>query len=41
MAELRPEPQAFAGAARERLARVHNVQVRVVPIDVLPESVRR
>jgi predicted transcriptional regulator/DNA-binding XRE family transcriptional regulator len=41
VAELRPEPQAFAGAARERLARAHNVQVRVVPIDVLPESVRR
>jgi len=41
VAELRPEPQAFAGAARERLSRVHNVQVRVVPIDVLPESVRR
>jgi hypothetical protein len=41
VAELRPEPQAFAGAARERLARVYGVQVRVVPIDVLPESVRR
>ncbi len=41
VAELRPEPQAFAGAARERLSRVHGVQVRVVPIDVLPESVRR
>lgn len=41
VAELRPEPQAFAGAARERLARVHGVQVRVVPVDVLPESVRR
>ena len=41
VAELQPEPQAFAGAARERLSRVHGVQVRVVPIDVLPESVRR
>ena len=41
VAQLRPEPQAFAGAARERLAHVHGVQVRVVPVDVLPESVRR
>jgi XRE family transcriptional regulator, fatty acid utilization regulator len=39
--QLKPEPQAFAGAARERLAHVHGVQVRVVPVDVLPESVRR
>ncbi|MFN4175885.1 short-chain fatty acyl-CoA regulator family protein [Phenylobacterium sp.] len=41
VAELRPEPQDFAAAARERLLRRHNVQVRVVPVDVLPESVRR
>jgi predicted transcriptional regulator/transcriptional regulator with XRE-family HTH domain len=39
--QLKPEPQAFAGVARERLSRVHGVQVRVVPVDVLPESVRR
>lgn len=38
---LRPEPQDFASAARERLAKVHGIQVRVVPVDVLPESVRR
>lgn len=39
--ELRPEPQDFAAAARERLAKRHGIQVRVVPVDVLPESVRR
>jgi predicted transcriptional regulator/transcriptional regulator with XRE-family HTH domain len=31
----------FGAAARERLAKKHGVQVRVVPVDVLPESVRR
>ncbi|ACG79618.1 predicted transcriptional regulator [Phenylobacterium zucineum HLK1] len=41
VADLKPEPQDFAAAARERLLRKHNVQVRVVPVDVLPESVRR
>ena len=40
-AELKPEPQDFVAAARERLAKKHNIQVRVVPVDVLPESVRR
>jgi predicted transcriptional regulator/transcriptional regulator with XRE-family HTH domain len=35
------EPQEFAWAARERLAKSHGVQVRVVPAEVLPESVRR
>jgi predicted transcriptional regulator/DNA-binding XRE family transcriptional regulator len=40
-AELKPEPQEFAAAARERLAKRHGIQVRVVPVDVLPESVRR
>ncbi|HEX3699412.1 MAG TPA: short-chain fatty acyl-CoA regulator family protein [Phenylobacterium sp.] len=40
-AELKPEPQDFLAAARERLARKHGIQVRVVPVDVLPESVRR
>jgi len=39
--ELRPELQGFAAAARARLADAHGVQVRVVPIDVLPDSVRR
>lgn len=41
VAELAYEPQDFPSAARERLARRHGVQVRVVPLDVLPESVRR
>ena len=40
-AALKTEPQDFAAAARERLARTHAIQVRVVPVDVLPESVRR
>lgn len=40
-ADLKPEPQDFAAAARERLAKRHGIQVRVVPVDVLPESVRR
>jgi predicted transcriptional regulator/transcriptional regulator with XRE-family HTH domain len=35
------EPQEFAWRARERLAKTHGIQVRVVPIEVLPESVRR
>lgn len=38
-AELKSDD--FAAAARERLAKKHNVQVRIVPVDVLPESVRR
>ncbi|HEY0437871.1 MAG TPA: short-chain fatty acyl-CoA regulator family protein [Phenylobacterium sp.] len=40
-AELKPEPQDFAAAARERLLSRHGIAVRVVPVDVLPESVRR
>lgn len=40
-AELKPEPQDFPGAARERLMKKHGIGVRVVPVDVLPESVRR
>jgi XRE family transcriptional regulator, fatty acid utilization regulator len=40
-AELKPEPQGFAVAARQRLADRHGVQVRVVPTEVLPDSVRR
>jgi predicted transcriptional regulator/transcriptional regulator with XRE-family HTH domain len=35
------EAQDFAWAARDRLAKTHGIQVRVVPVDVLPESVRR
>jgi predicted transcriptional regulator len=40
-ATLQSEPQGFAAAARTRLADRHGVQVRVVPIEVLPDSVRR
>jgi predicted transcriptional regulator/transcriptional regulator with XRE-family HTH domain len=39
--ELHPEPQDFAVAARERLARVHRIEVRVAPLEVLPDSLRR
>ena len=41
LADLAAEPQDFAAAARARLAAKHGIQVRVVPLDVLPESVRR
>jgi len=41
LADLAAEPQDFAPAARARLAARHGIQVRVVPLDVLPESVRR
>jgi predicted transcriptional regulator/transcriptional regulator with XRE-family HTH domain len=41
VAELKPEPQDFAAAARQRLADRHGVQVRVVPLEVLPDSIRR
>ncbi len=40
-AELKPEPQDFAAAARRRLTERHGIQVRVVPLDVLPDSIRR
>jgi len=39
--DMAVEPQEFAWQARERLARKHGIQVRVVPVEVLPESVRR
>jgi hypothetical protein len=39
--ELKADPQGFATAARQRLAERHGIQVRVVPIDLLPDSVRR
>ncbi|HEY3799853.1 MAG TPA: short-chain fatty acyl-CoA regulator family protein [Caulobacteraceae bacterium] len=39
--ELKPEPQDFAAAGRQRLADRHGIQVRVAPRDVLPDSVRR
>jgi predicted transcriptional regulator/DNA-binding XRE family transcriptional regulator len=40
-AEMRPELQGFDAAARARLAERHGVQVRVVPMDLLPDSIRR
>lgn len=40
-AALGPEPASFAAAARRRLDERHSVQVRVVPMEVLPDSVRR
>ncbi|MGI8839172.1 MAG: helix-turn-helix domain-containing protein [Caulobacteraceae bacterium] len=40
-AELAPEPLGFAAAARARLAERHGIEVRVVPREVLPDSVRR
>ncbi|HEX3406912.1 MAG TPA: short-chain fatty acyl-CoA regulator family protein [Caulobacteraceae bacterium] len=39
--ELKPEPQGFFSAGRERLSDRHGVQVRVAPAEVLPDSVRR
>jgi predicted transcriptional regulator/transcriptional regulator with XRE-family HTH domain len=39
--ELKAEPPDFAAAARQRLADRHGIQVRVVPVEVLPDSVRR
>ena len=41
LVELAVEPQGFMAAARDRLASRHGIQVRVVPLEVLPESVRR
>jgi predicted transcriptional regulator/DNA-binding XRE family transcriptional regulator len=38
---LQAEPQDFVVKARERLAARFGVQVRVVPVDVLSESIRR
>jgi hypothetical protein len=40
-AELKPEPQGFAAAARQRLADGHGIRVQVTPAEVLPDSVRR
>jgi hypothetical protein len=39
--ELRPEPQGFEAAGRARLAERYGVQVRIAPVDVLPDSIRR
>ncbi len=38
--ELRPEPQAFATAARARLAERHGVTVRIAPREVLADQLR-
>ena len=40
-AELAPEPQGFWAAARERLAERHGVEVRVMPGDLMPDTLRR
>jgi predicted transcriptional regulator/transcriptional regulator with XRE-family HTH domain len=39
--DMGAEPQDLAWAARERLTKKHNIQVRVAPVEVLPDSVRR
>ncbi len=39
--ELAAEPLGFAIAGRQRLLERHGVQVRVMPAEVLPDSVRR
>jgi predicted transcriptional regulator/transcriptional regulator with XRE-family HTH domain len=39
--EVKAEPQGFFAAGRERLAERHGISVRVVPAEVLPDSVRR
>jgi predicted transcriptional regulator len=38
---LPPSPQDFAAAARERLAERHRIEVRIVPVEVLSDSLRR
>lgn len=38
---LKPEPLGFADAAAARLKSEHGVSVRVMPMEVLPDSVRR
>jgi hypothetical protein len=35
------DAQDFAASARERLMRQHRIEVRVMPMDVLPDSLRR
>ncbi len=40
-AELAPEPQGFWSAARERLLGQHGVEVRVMPANVMPDTLRR
>ena len=39
--ELKAEPQGLAAAGRQRLLDRHGIQVRIVPLEVLPDSVRR
>jgi predicted transcriptional regulator/transcriptional regulator with XRE-family HTH domain len=38
---LHPTPQDFATAARERLAERHRIEVRVAPLEVLADTLRR
>ncbi|HEY5070969.1 MAG TPA: short-chain fatty acyl-CoA regulator family protein [Caulobacteraceae bacterium] len=40
-AELKAEPHGFEAAGRRRLADRHGVQVRVAPVEALPDSLRR
>ena len=40
-AKMNLEPQEFGAAACDRLLKSHGVQVRIVPVETLPESVRR
>ena len=35
------EPQDFASAARERLSERHRIEVRVAPVDIFPDALRR
>ncbi|HEX4196666.1 MAG TPA: short-chain fatty acyl-CoA regulator family protein [Caulobacteraceae bacterium] len=41
LAEAMSAEQDFTAAARERLAERHRIEVRVVPLDVLPDALRR
>lgn len=41
VAELQPEPLDFALAARNRLSARHRIEVRIAPLDVMLDSLRR
>ena len=40
-AEMTPEPQGFWAAARQRLSERHGVEVRILPGDVMSDTLRR
>ena len=40
-AELSPEPQRYAAAARARLGDRHGVQARITPAEAMPDTLRR